>query len=200
MSAAARHCRGRGLSDQADPVDRAVSAGRPERHHRAREGGLDFVFDTCPARTCSRWETYPRQRPTSSSVRGLMVVQHVAPAKAKRSSHAKRSASRSCCQNLRHRMRSRKAASASRISATWLRRTFTFVLPVRSRPPLHERGKWIGPAPLLDQCVPHLRAEGSVHEGTATSHQAVGGRVCCRCCAGAPGQKSGCNAYSSRDG
>jgi len=45
-----------------------------------------------------------------------------------------RSASRSCCQNLRHRMRSRKAASASRISATWLRRTFTFVLPVRSSP------------------------------------------------------------------
>jgi len=31
------HCRGRGLSDQADPVDRAVSAGRPERHHRARD-------------------------------------------------------------------------------------------------------------------------------------------------------------------
>jgi hypothetical protein len=30
--------------------------------------------------------------------------------------------------------RSRKAASASRISATWLRRTFTFVLPVRSSP------------------------------------------------------------------
>ena len=57
-----------------------------------------------------------------------------ATSKAKRSWHAKRSASRSCCQNLRHRMRSRKAASASRISATWLRRTFTFVLPVRSSP------------------------------------------------------------------
>jgi hypothetical protein len=27
-----------------------------------------------------------------------------------------------------------------------------------------------------DQRVPRLRAEGSVHEGTATSHQAVGGR------------------------
>jgi hypothetical protein len=26
LSAAARHCRGRGLSDQADPVDRTVSA------------------------------------------------------------------------------------------------------------------------------------------------------------------------------
>ncbi len=39
--------------------------------------------------------------------------------------------------------------------------------------------KWIGPAPLLDQRVRHLRAEGSVHEGTATSHQAVGGRVRC---------------------
>ena len=48
-----------------------------------------------------------------------------------------------------------------------------------AQPPLHERGKWIRPAPQQDQRVPHLRAEGSVHEGTATSHQAVGGRVCC---------------------
>ena len=31
-------------------------------------------------------------------------------------------------------------------------------------PPLRERGKWIGPAPLLDQRMPDLRAEGSVHE------------------------------------
>ena len=51
----------------------------------------------------------------------------------------------------------------------------------------------------LDQRVPHLLAEGSVHEGTATSHQAVGRRVCCRCCAGAPGQESGRDAHSSRD-
>ena len=29
LSAAARHCRGRGLSDQADPVDRTISAGTP---------------------------------------------------------------------------------------------------------------------------------------------------------------------------
>src|SRR4029434_4165311 len=69
-----------------------------------------------------------------------------------------------------------------------------------ARPPLHERGKWIGPAPLLDRRVPHLRAEGSVHEGSATPHQAVGARVRCRCRAGAPGQKSGCDAYSPRDG
>jgi transposase len=41
-------------------------------------------------------------------------------------------ASRSRCQNPRHRRRSRKAASASRVFATWLRRTSTFVLPVRS--------------------------------------------------------------------
>ena len=46
----------------------------------------------------------------------------------------------------------------------------------------------------------HLRAEGSVHEGPATSHHAVGERVRCRCRAGAPGQKSGCDAYSPRDG
>src|SRR5512133_455627 len=45
-----------------------------------------------------------------------------------------------------------------------------------------------------------LRAEGSVHEGSATPHQAVGARVRCRCRAGAPGQKSGCDAYSPRDG
>ena len=32
-------------------------------------------------------------------------------------------------------------------------------------PPLHERGKWNGPAPLLDQRVPHLRAEGSCTKG-----------------------------------
>src|ERR1019366_1446583 len=51
-----------------------------------------------------------------------------------------------------------------------------------------------------DQRVPHLRVEGSVHEGTATSHHAVGERVRCRCRAGAPGQKSGCDAYSPRDG
>ena len=66
--------------------------------------------------------------------------------------------------------------------------------------PLHERGKWIDPAPRLDQRLPHLRAEGSVHEGPATSHHAVGERVRCRCRAGAPGQKSGCDAYSPRDG
>ena len=57
-----------------------------------------------------------------------------ATSKARRSSHAKRLASRSRCQNLKHRMRSRKAASANRTSATWLRRTSTFVLPVRSSP------------------------------------------------------------------
>jgi len=33
-----------------------------------------------------------------------------------------------------------------------------------AHPQLRERGKRIGPAPLLDQRVPHLRAEGSVHE------------------------------------
>ena len=53
---------------------------------------------------------------------------------ARRSSHERRLVSRSRCQNPRHRRRSRKAASASRISATWLRRTSTFVLPVRSSP------------------------------------------------------------------
>jgi hypothetical protein len=47
---------------------------------------------------------------------------------------AKRPASRSRCQNLRRRARSRKGASASRTFATWLRRTFTFVLPVRGSP------------------------------------------------------------------
>ena len=36
----------------------------------AKARGFEFVFDTCPARTCSRWETYPTQRPTSSSMRG----------------------------------------------------------------------------------------------------------------------------------
>ena len=46
-----------------------------------------------------------------------------------------------------------------------------------AHPPLHHRGKWTGPAPLLDQRVPHLPAEGSVHDGTATPHQAVGARA-----------------------
>ena len=54
----------------------------------------------------------------------------------------------------------------------------------------HERGKWIGPAPLLDQRVPYLRAEGSVHEGTAAPHQAVGARTRCRSRADAARQKS----------
>jgi hypothetical protein len=49
-------------------------------------------------------------------------------------SHAKRPESRSRCQNLRHRARNRKGALASRTSATWRRRTFTSVLPVRSSP------------------------------------------------------------------
>src|ERR1700730_6506422 len=44
---------------------------------------------------------------------------------------ASRLASRSRCQNPRHRRRSPKAASASRISAMWPKRTFTFVQPVR---------------------------------------------------------------------
>ena len=51
--------------------------------------------------------------------------------KGEESSHAKRLASRSRCQNPRHRRRSRKAASASRISAMLPKRTFTFVQPVR---------------------------------------------------------------------
>jgi len=38
-------------------------------------------------------------------------------------------------------------------------------------------GKWIGPAPLLEQRVPDLRAEGSMHEGTATPHHALGTRA-----------------------
>ena len=42
--------------------------------------------------------------------------------------------SRSRCQNPRHRRPSRKAASASRISAMLPKRTFTFVQPVRSSP------------------------------------------------------------------
>jgi hypothetical protein len=50
--------------------------------------------------------------------------------------------------------------------------------------------KWIGPAPLLDQRVPHLRAEGSVHEGTAPPHHAVGARAHCRSRADAARQKS----------
>src|SRR3979409_109988 len=57
-----------------------------------------------------------------------------ATSKARKFSHAKRPASRSRCQNLRRRARSRKDASASRTFATWLRRTFTFVLPVRGSP------------------------------------------------------------------
>ena len=56
-----------------------------------------------------------------------------------------------------------------------------------------------GPAPLLEQRVPDLRAEGSVHEGPATPHHALGTRARCRCRAGASGQESGCDAYSPRD-
>src|SRR5665811_1708896 len=97
-------------------------------------------------------------------------------------------------------MRSRKAASANRISATWLRRTFTFVLPMRSSPTTSRTWKMDWSCAATDQRLPHLRAEGSVHEGTATSHHSVRARVRCRCRAGAPGQKSGCNAYPPRDG
>ena len=32
--------------------------------------GFEFVFDTSPAKTCSRLETCPRQRLMSSSVQG----------------------------------------------------------------------------------------------------------------------------------
>jgi transposase len=82
----------------------------------------------------SQLATWPTKRRRHWKQKASKPSPIAATSKAKRSSHAKRSASRSCCQNLRHRMRSRKAASASRISATWLRRTFTFVLPVRSSP------------------------------------------------------------------
>ena len=46
-----------------------------------KQGDLHFVFDTYPARTCSRRKTCPRQRPVSSLDAGLalMPVQHVAP-------------------------------------------------------------------------------------------------------------------------
>ena len=47
--------------------------------------------------------------------------------------------------------------------------------------------------------MPDLRAEGSVHEGPATPHHALGTRARCRCRAGASGQESGCDAYSPRD-
>ena len=49
-------------------------------------------------------------------------------------------------------------------------------------------------------CRTCAQEEGSVHEGTAAPHQAVGARARCRCRAGASGQKSGCDAYSPRDG
>ena len=78
-----------------------------------------------------------------------------------------------------HRRRSWPVASASRIFATWLRRTSTFVLPVRSSPTTSRTRKMDWSCTTTGPTRPHLRAEGSVHEGTATSHQAVGGRVCC---------------------
>src|SRR5258705_3530903 len=152
------------------------------------------------APTSRNLRTWPTKRRRHWRQKASKPSPIAATSKARRSSHAKRPASRSRCQNLRHRMRSRKAASASRISATWLRSTFTFVLPVRSSPTTSRTRKMDWSWPLLDQRVPHLCAEGSVHEGTATPHHAVGARVRCRCRAGAPGQKSECDAYSPRDG
>ena len=100
-----------------------------------------------------------------------------------------RLASRSRCQNLRHRMRSRKAASASRISATWPRRTSTFVLPVR-RLTYHftnEENGLVLHRYWTNACQ-HLRDRRlQCTTGTATTHHAVGARARCRGGAGAPG-------------
>ena len=92
---------------------------------------------------------------------------------------------------------SRKAVLASRTSATWLSRTFTSALPVRSSPttsPNEENGLvlrryWTNAArtcAVKAQCT-----KGPQRRITRWEHEhVVDGR------AGAPGQKSGCNAYS----
>ena len=68
-----------------------------------------------------------------------------------------------------------KDASASRTSAMWLMRTFTFVLQPRSAHlPLYDRGKQIGVAPLLDQRLPELCNQAHLHHRQGTTDHPMG--------------------------
>ena len=82
--------------------------------------------------------------------------------------------------------RRRRAASASRTSATLPRRTSTFVPPT-SMPhlSLHQRGARARPAPLLDQRLPELSDQGAVHHRQGAPPQPGGSTSTCwrRCSA-----------------
>ena len=73
--------------------------------------------------------------------------------------------------------RSRQAG----FSLRWLEGHLTFVLPVRSSPTTSRTRKmdWSCTTTRRPTRAGTCALKGSVHEGTATSHQAVGGRVCC---------------------
>ena len=70
-----------------------------------------------------------------------------------------------------------KDASASRTSAMWLMNTLRLSCRRESRLPLHDRGKRIGVAPLLDQRLPKLRYQAHVHHGQGTTDLPMGARA-----------------------
>jgi len=157
------------------------------------------VTTSAPTSRSSRtWPTKRRRHWRQKTSKPSPIA---ATSKARRSSHAKRLASRSRCQNPRHRRRSRKGRFGKQ-DFRYVAEEDIYICPTGEKLTHHftneENGLvlhhyWTN---ACRTCA--LKAQCT--KGTATSHQAVGGRVCCRCCSGAPGQKSGCNAYSSRDG
>ena len=76
-------------------------------------------------------------------------------------------------------LKGRRDASASRTSATWLRRTFTFVLPVKGCLPLHERRRrhWscaaTGPTPARAAPIKHTCTTGKERRITRWEHEHV---------------------------
>ena len=65
---------------------------------------------------------------------------------------------------------------------------------------LHERGKWIGPAPLLDQRLSELRHQAQLHPCQGATDHAMGARACSRSRAAPARRASGEDASAARDG
>ncbi len=65
---------------------------------------------------------------------------------------------------------------------------------------LHGRGRWTEPAPLLDQGVPDLSDQGSMHERQGAAHHPLGTRARRRGRADAARQKPASDACAPRDG
>jgi transposase len=65
---------------------------------------------------------------------------------------------------------------------------------------LHQRREWAEAASLLDQRVPHLRTEKSLHQCSAAPDHTVGARACARGCAEEARRGSAGHASATRDG